>query len=191
MEFLEDILKQYGIATDYWPPDESVGAPERQVDRDALWRDAVLAGADPGAELLAAVNHDRAGRTTLPLAMTLGDIRAEKGQVEAALGVYEFAVLAEDDPARLCELGYLLLQRCRVDELPLCDKDFDGEDVDFPGGETVFISSHRVDLDNPGPEFGRKPALLDVAICAFGRAYVRCVQRFLREMGWPDVGTGV
>jgi len=185
LAFLEDVLKRYGVAAHYWPLDESIPAPEEQLDRDALWRDAVLAGADPGAELLAAVDECRAGGHTLQLPMILGDIRATNGQSEAAVRAYEFAVLGEDDPARLCGLGYLLLQRCRADELPLCDKDFDGATVDFPGGEAVSISSHRVDLDNPGPEFGRKAALLDVAIRAFGKAYVRCVQRFLRDIGWP------
>jgi len=186
MEFLEDILKQYGIVANYWLPDESVDAPEKQVDKDALRRDAVLAGADPRAELLEALDRHRGGESRLPLDMSLGDIRAEKGQVEAALRAYELAVLEEDDPASLCELGYLLLQRCRVDELPLCDKDFDGASVEFPGGEEVFISSHLVDFENPGPEFPDKPGLLDLAVRAFGKAYVRCAQEFIRDLGWPD-----
>ena len=38
MEFLEDVLKRYGITADYWPADESVPAPEGRVDNDALLR---------------------------------------------------------------------------------------------------------------------------------------------------------
>ena len=192
MEFLEDILKRYGVAADYWPVDESGPAPGEQPDTEALrlalWEECIApyyGGDELGAVLLALVVPDQESQRTLPLDIRVGDFFTQKGELEAALRAYELAVLDEDDPARLCELGYLLLQRCRVDELPLCDKDFDGASVDLPGGETVSISPCRVDFDNPGPEFPRKPGLLDVAIRAFGRAYVRCVQRFLRDMGWP------
>lgn len=178
MAFLENILKQYGIAADYWPPDEPVPPPEKQADRDASFRDVVLVGADPETELQAAIHEEPGSATSLPLAMRLGDIRAANGQSQAALKAYEFAVLEEDDPVRLCELGYLLLQRCRVDQLPLCDKDFDGSFVDLPGGETVLISSYLIDPDNPGPEFPDQPALLRLAIRAFGLGYARCVQDY-------------
>ena len=43
----------------------------------------------------------------------------------------------EDDPEALCELGYLLLQRCRVKHLPLSDKDFEGS-IDFDGKRSLF-----------------------------------------------------
>lgn len=192
MEFLEDILKQYGIAAGYWPPEESVDAPEKQAGSEALrlalWEECIAPhyrGDEFRAVLLGLVLPDQESQRTLPLDIRVGDFFTQKGELEGALRAYELAVLDEDGPARLCELGYLLLQRCRVDELPLCDKDFDGTSVEFPGGEQAFISSHQVDFENPGPEFPDKPGLLDLAVRAFGKAYVRCVQRFLREIGWP------
>jgi len=192
VEFLEDILKRYGVVADYWPLDESVPAPERQADSEALrlalWEECIApyyGGDELRAVLLALVLPDQESQRTLPLDIRVGDLFTQKGELEPALRAYELAVLEEDDPARLCELAYLLLQRCRVDEPPLCDKDFDGASVDFPGGEEVHISSRRVDFDNPGPEFPDKAGLLHPAIRAFGKGYVRCVQRFLREIGWP------
>jgi hypothetical protein len=177
---LENILKRYGVAADYWPLDESVPAPEKGVEREGLRGAMLCASPNVAEELLAAL--ERTHDSGLSLDMALGDVRAEEGQVEAALKAYELAVLEEDDPTRLCELGYLLLQRCRVDELPLCDKDFDGVSFDCPSGETVSISAQGLHFDNAGPEFPVKRRLLDVAISAFGRAYVRCMQRFLRDI---------
>lgn len=188
MEFLEDVLKRYGVAADYWPVDESGPPPGEQPDRKALrhavWEECI-APYWGGDELRAFLRPDDESQRALPLDIRLGDFFAEKGELEAGLRAYELAVLEEDDPSRLCELGYLLLQRCRVDELPLCDKHFHGTSVEFPGGEKAFISSHQVDFDNPGPEFPHNPPLLEVAIRAFSKAYVRCVQRFVREIGWP------
>jgi hypothetical protein len=189
LEFLEDILKRYGVAADYWPVDESGPPPGEQPDREALrnalWEEECIAPYWWGDELRAVLFPDRESQRALPPDIRLADWLAEKGELEAGLRAYEFAVLEENDPSRLCELGYLLLQRCRVDELPLCDKHFDGTSVEFPGGEKAFISSHQVDFGNPGPELPHNPPLLDVAIHAFSKAYVRCVQRFVRDMGWP------
>lgn len=192
VEFLEDILKRYGVVADYWPPEESVPAPGQQADsealRHALWEECIApyyGGDELRAVLLALVLPDQESQRTAPLDIRVGDFFTQKGELEAALRAYELAVLEEDDPARLCEFGYLLLQRCRADEPPLCDKNFDEDSVEFPGGEQALISSHLVDFDNPGPEFPRKPPLVEVAVRAFGKAYVRCVQRFLREIGWP------
>lgn len=187
MDFLEDILQRYGIKAHYWPVPENPAPAsiDEQANDHALFREAVTSSADWQDEFLAALDR----KSNLSLYVSVGDIRTEHGQRDAALKAYEAGVLETDGAQRLCELGYVLLQRCRVDELPLCDKDFDGSFFDFDDGETLFISSHMSEFDNPGPEFPDKPALLDLAIRAFGLAHVSCMHQYrTAEKGatWED-----
>lgn len=181
--YLEDVLNGYGVAAPYWEYPESVQGADPQDHIKALQKTA-LAASDGWRDELQLV--DLTGR--LPMFVQLGDIRAQRGNADTALKAYEAEVLGADDSGRLSELGYLLLQRCRVDEFPLCDKDFDGCFIDFGGDETLLISSHMIDLDDPGPGFPDVGALLNVAIQAFGLAYVRCCEKYFTDdrVNWDD-----
>jgi hypothetical protein len=187
VEFLEDILKRYGVEADYWPfPDDT--QPVEAIPATGTTFEDAMTASENWREEIAMLAVDLASNR-LHLWMHLGDVRAKAGKPQAALKAYEAAILNEDDPKQLCELGYLLLQRCRVDELPLCDKDFDGSLLDFGGGETLFISAYWIDPDNPGSEFPDKAALLHLAIRAFGVAYVSCMRQYwTAEKGatWED-----
>ena len=181
LDFLEDILKQYGVTADYWSSPDDIQPTESAESISTALEDVVTASEDWRVEIQAVLDRD--SQTRFPLFVRLADLRTENGNPETALKAYEAAVLDEADPTALCELGYLLLQRCRVEELPLCDKDFDGTCIDFGGGEKLLISSYTIDPENPGPEFPNKPALLNLAIRAFGLTYVRCAQQRFTEQG--------
>jgi len=103
---------------------------------------------------------------------SVGDICTETRDPTTALEAYEAAVRAERDPERQCELGYMLLQRCRVAELPLCERGFDGCVIDLGHGDHLYPWSYLVEPDEPGPEFPDKASLLGLAIRAFGLAWL-------------------
>jgi hypothetical protein len=104
----------------------------------------------------------------------LAEIHSERGDVEAASKAHEKACEAvlkqHPDPEDLCRIGYLLLQRCGVDELPLREEDFGEGLVDFGDNDTLFLSSHP--YYPKVPQFPDKADALAVAIRAFGLAWL-------------------
>lgn len=164
-EFLEDSLRRYGVYAEYWP--SSAGAEPAPLT--LCMEDAALASPNWRDELDEVVGS----RDHLPLFVGLGDVRLKTGLTDAALKAYAFAVSDEIELMALCELGSLLINRCRTDERPLSDRDIDGWTVNFDGRNDLAIVSlapHRaaqepLELPDSAP-------VLRLSVNAFGRAYV-------------------
>ncbi|GEM_PF-4241002 len=77
-----------------------------------------------------------------------------------------------NDPAALNELGYLFLQKCRFENLPACEADYEGEEDSYFGENIVPESSITAAKDGPELPFSNaRKAGMDLALKAFGRAW--------------------
>jgi hypothetical protein len=174
-EFLEDSLRRYGVFAEYWPKPTATEIAQSMTSMEDValaspnWRDEL-------GEVVGARDH-------LPLFVGLGDVRLKTGLTDSALKAYAFAVSDESEPAALCELGSLLFDRCRTDERPLSERDFDGWFVNFDGKNDLPIVSYTGhDSDRERLEFPDPASIASLAVNAFGRAYVlSAASRFTDE----------
>lgn len=104
------------------------------------------------------------------LSIGVGDILVELGETTEGFQAYELAVGAAPNRKIQAEVGYLLLQRARVDAPPLCDDDF--SDFSSVRGEEILHPKGEITSDlGPGPEFFPPSDVLRLALEAFGVAW--------------------
>ncbi len=179
---LEGVLRGFGATADFWATSKQTDAA---AERNPAWEEVeLLVKSLPNGEgraLLSRIVDDRL-RGDKPLYESLAEIYTEKGDTEAAAKAYEkvaeaaskaHEALLKDysNPQDLCWLGYLLLQRCDVDELPLCADHFNWSVIDFGNNDTLVVS-HFPFSDAAVQEFANEPETLRLATRAFGLAWL-------------------
>jgi hypothetical protein len=107
----------------------------------------------------------------LPFLVALGDRLLVEAGSEAALACFGDAVESIDDSSRMCELGYMLLQRSGASSLPLCERDFQGTYIWFED-EQVFFNAWWIDPEDTPVSFTQPSAILKLAVRAFGNAWM-------------------
>lgn len=179
-EYLEDSLSRYGVIVEYWPS-SVVGEPAPELSQE----DAALASPnwrDELGEVFDSPNHP-------PLFVGLGDVRIKNGLIDAALKAYAFAVSDESEPAALCELGSLLIDRCLPDKRPLSERDFDGWVVNLDGEHDLpIVSCGDREADREPPECPNLVSVARLAVNAFGRAYALSAASHFTDEG-PTTST--
>ncbi len=181
MATLEDILAEFGATDDFWA---TAGDAEKHAERDEAWDEVKslvrsLPEAEAKAVLVRIVDEDSHNKPTY---LTLAEIYTERGDAVAAAKAYEKAAEAASkaqeallrdysDPADLCWLGYLLLQRCDADELPLCAHHFSGSVMEFGDDSRLVVSQHPFS-DATVEGFSNEPETLRLATRAFGLAWL-------------------
>jgi len=160
---LGDSLLLYGVPVDHWRDLDTATERANQALRKSLEpiRDV------PNMDKLFADAVTARG----PLFVSLGDKLLEEGFEDPAYFAYVGAVYSEKEARSLLELGYLFLQRCRIETLPLCEADFYSSWMQFPDGEEMHLWSTWIDTEDLGPEFPSRSRLLRLAINAFGLAW--------------------
>lgn len=173
MGTLEDTLGSFGATADFWL---TAADADKDAEHAEAWEEVkCLVVGLPDEEARALLN--RIVQDTLkskPTYLSLADIHSERGDVKAASKArekaYEAILKEHADAEDLCRIGYLLLERCAVDELPLREEDFGEGLVDFGDNDTLFLSSHP--YYPKVPQFPDKADALAVAIRAFGLAWL-------------------
>lgn len=173
MGTLEDTLGSFGATADFWL---TAADADKDAEHAEAWEEVkCLVVGLPDEEATALLN--RIVQDTLkskPTYLSLADIHSERGDVEAASKArekaYETILKRHPDPGDLCRIGYLLLERCGIDELPLREEDFGEGLLGFGDNDTFFLTSHPYYPNVP--EFPDKADALALAIRAFGLAWL-------------------